>query len=197
MTQIEILIIPISIILGMGVARVLSALIHTFRFRHQVKLHWIPYAWATSILCFNVGYFNVLVGLSQKGLTWDWFYYGTIIYLILLMFISSALILPVESNNEEVDMLADFHQHGRYAMLPIGLLLLTGPITNRILGGTAWLDHSNIVNIILGLVIVIAFLAKQYRLKATLAILQLLLTIYGWLFAWAPPSGGDLLPPTL
>ena len=67
MTEFELLAIPISLVLGLGITKILSGVTNAIRYRHQTKTHWFPVAWAIMILLIQVQFFFVLWDLEQTG----------------------------------------------------------------------------------------------------------------------------------
>ena len=186
MTEFEVLVIPLSLILGLGVTRVLSGFIHAVRSRGQVAMHWVPIVWGLSILMYNVGYFNVLYDLDQSTEAWTWYWYGPVLLQTILLFLSAGLVFPARSDPGVEGMLDDFAQHGRLALIPLGSLLVLAPLTNVLQGGL-WLHIDNALNLLLvGLIVASFDIRRRSAAVATSAFG--LLTAVGWLFLWAQPG---------
>ena len=187
MTEFEVLIIPLSLILGLGVTRILTAFVHAFKYRDSGTVHWIPLLWGGSILIYLIGYFNVLFNLSQSIESWAWIQYGPVLFMSMLMFLSAGLVLPTDHNDQFTEVLEEYDKHGRFALVPLGVLLATANGINVLQGGQ-WFNLANYFNVLLTLVIIAAFITKRYRLKAAMAVVFFVGTILGWMLAWAQPG---------
>ncbi len=188
MSEFEVLTIPLSLILGLGVTRVLGGLIQAIRHREEASLHWIPILWGFSILVFAVGYFNVLYEIDQRDPIWTWYYYGPNLIYSVLIFLGAGLIFPDEIVGRPRDMLDDFYRHGRLALVPIGALLATAPLFNKVVVGLPWTYFGNLLDAVLVLVIIMALVTTQKKFQAASALGFAAISIWGWLFVWSPPG---------
>ena len=189
MSEFEVLVIPLSLILGLGVTRVLAGFIHSIRSRETAAVHWLPILWGISILAYDIGYFNVLYDMDQNQPAWTWRIYGPVLFETILMFLSSGLIFPPEGGSASSDMREDFNRHGRLALIPLGVLLGTASVFNVLLGNdNRWLTPSNINNLVLTAIILYVLLGKSPADRRASAIVFLGLTIVGWLLFWSQPG---------
>ena len=59
-----------AIILGIGIARILSSSVAAFKSRNRAQLTWIPFVWAGCIFIWQVQYWWALVELPRLIEVW-------------------------------------------------------------------------------------------------------------------------------
>ena len=147
-------------------------------------------AWGFFILVYNIHYFNVVYDVNQQVESWTWTVYGLVLFSTVLLFLSAGLIFPRESSADAPGMLGDFQKHGRLALIPLGLLLATSPPINRWLGGPTWISLTNLLNVVLTVLIVVAFVATRNGLRTVATLAFGGISMFGWLFVWSQPGDG-------
>lgn len=60
MVEFQLLSVPIGLILGLGMTRIMTGTITAIRNREHVKIHWLPFIWATSFMILLLAFFCVL-----------------------------------------------------------------------------------------------------------------------------------------
>ena len=187
MSEFEVLVIPLSLILGLGVTSILAGLTDLIRSREQTTLHWVAISWAVSILLYCVGYFNVLYGTSTQSGAWTWIRYGPVLLQTMLMFLAAGLVFPRAAGDQVPNLLADFRKHGRLSLIPLGLLLATASYFNVLTGGV-WLQPANYLNVTATILIATCFVNVRRGTAAISTTLFGVLTIVGWMFVWNQPG---------
>jgi len=188
MTEFEVLLVPLSLILGLGVTEILSGLIRALRSRRKRALHWIPLTWALSILCYNILYFNVLYDQYQLGRQWTWALYGSLLSQSILIFLAAGLVFPKGESPSTRGLLADFEEDGKLALVPLGILLATAPLANRYQHDAPWLGLNNVLNVLLTGMIVVMLFGGRRRLRSAISVAFALTTVLGMLFVWSSPG---------
>lgn len=130
MTEFELLAIPLSLILGLGITNILSDTSDAIRDRERVPLHWLPFAWAFLIFLFQVQYFFVLWDFHEDGMVWTWPNFGPTLLNCILLYLSAGLILPGRRNSDSSSLLADFEKHGRLSLVTLALMLIAAIVLN-------------------------------------------------------------------
>ena len=184
MSQFEIITITLSVVLGLSMSHLLWAAASAVRSRRNMRLHWLPFAWAAGIFFVHVQYWFAAfaIDLIIDGWTWSW--YLQILFLGVLLFASGALILPSESLQRVGELIEDFRQHGRLALIPLaGYFILWIPMSYRIDGAT--FDAGNIANLILTLLVVGGIYAKRSLIQSVMVILFSAVLIWASVFVWA------------
>jgi hypothetical protein len=116
--------VVLSMILGLGVARVLNASSLAFRLRHSVRLDWIPLAWAGCVFLWQLQFWW---GILELQTTVTQMTLGTFLALVLfplLLYVAAALILPMDRRFAEEPMAELFQRDGRWALAVIAAMHL-------------------------------------------------------------------------
>ena len=129
MSEFEVILVPLSVILGLGATTVLSSLVRLFRARRETIIRWVPVVWALVILLYVVGFFHVLYDIDSHQQEWTLVLFASTMVQTALLYFSAALILP--SNLDATsDILSDFQKDGRWALVPLGVLVGVAPLAN-------------------------------------------------------------------
>jgi len=110
-----------SIILGLGLTRLLSNAIVVFKSRSQTRLDWVPILWAGCIFIWQVQYVWAVIELPNQPETWTLLDFTLLLGVSLLLFIAAALILPDSELPENQDLSEYFERDGRWALLALSL----------------------------------------------------------------------------
>ena len=188
MTEFELLAIPISLVLGLGITKMLNALAIVIRNRKQVQFHWIPVAWAAWIFLVCVQFFFYMWDLYEMEVPFTWSVFGPLLWHSILLFLAAGLVLPSPGVNEVSDnLLDDFQKHGRLALIPFAIVTLDAIVQNVFQYGDKWLGEANVLNMIFIVLVLIAFFAKKF-VQAMATISLGILLIYGLAFVWSRPG---------
>ena len=115
---------------------------------------------------------------------WTWSWYLQLLFLGILLFASGALVLPSESQQRSGDLLEDFREHGRLGLLPLTAYhILWIPTSYRI--DRATIEAGNFANLILAVLILIAFASKRVVVQAAAV------ATFGVVVVWASIFGGE------
>lgn len=135
MTIFEFVSVAISIILGLGVTRLLSAGLDLFRHRHTTAVHWIPVVWAALIFWTQIEFWWSLFFVSQSLEVWTHGDFLLTIGFTVALFAAGSLVLPTDWRAESLDLLEFFHREGRWGVAAFGLVfLLAFPVNYRLFG---------------------------------------------------------------
>ena len=121
--------VALSMILGLGVTRLLSAVVAVFRSRHHAQLDWVPLVWTGCIFLWQLQYWWAIIELPGLIKAWTLRSFLMLVSLTLLLFVSAALVLPPSELGEEVSLRTSFERDGRWALVSLstyfGLALVT------------------------------------------------------------------------
>ena len=132
MSELDIVTLTLSLILGLSVAQLLGAVAAAIR-GHRQHLNWIPITWAAAIFLYHVQFWFAIFEIGGITTTWSWDWYAPILLLAVLLFFSGALVLPSRDHEWTQGMEADFEQNGRLALIPaISYVLVWIPVNARI-----------------------------------------------------------------
>ena len=111
--------VALSMILGLGVTRLLSAFVAVFRSRRHSKLDWIPLAWAGCIFLWQLQFWWAIIELPGLIRVWTLGSFLTLVCLTLLLFVSAALVLPSSELAEKDSLAASFDRDGRWSLVSL------------------------------------------------------------------------------
>ena len=191
MTEFELLVIPLSVVLGVGAARMLGGLIHAVRHREQAPLHWLPIAWGAFIFMYIITFFSVLWAINiQNPAGWTWQLFGMQLVSAVLLFLSSGLILASDEIAVELGMLGNFEKHGRLALIPLGVSFAVSIPFNKWLGGPDWISPQNLLNVVLISLTVFVFRSRRHMWRTAGTLAFGAVSVLGWFIFFARPGGG-------
>ena len=129
MTEFELISVPIGLVLGLGITKILASISSLIRDRKHIKLHWMPFVWAVSLILFALVFFfhiwDINLSYQEESISWTWPHYGPVILHIVLMYLGCGLILPSEkTTNQLSDLLVDFEAHGKLALILLAITLM-------------------------------------------------------------------------
>ncbi len=202
MTEFELLAIPLSLILGLGITNILSDVSDAVRDRGRVPLHWLPFAWAFIIFLFSVQYFFVLWDYYEEGMVWTWRIFGPVLLNCVILYTSAGLILPGRRNSDSASLLEDFEKHGRLALKTLGLYLLVAILMNTL--GWLLLDQvhvpagevvfwsllqeANFILLLLIAALCIVLFNRHYRWRVLATVLFAAIQLFGMMIIWSVPG---------
>ena len=189
MSQFEIVTITFSFVLGVSMSNLLSASAAVVRARREVQLHWLPLTWAACILFQHVVFWFSALSINLKIESWSWSWYLSVLLLAMLLFTSGALILPTEATQRAGDLMRDFREHGRLALLPNAVYqLLWIPVTFRL--GATMLSVGTLANALLMGLALVAFRARSIRVQSITVLSFAAVLTWAAVFVW---NSGALL----
>lgn len=188
-TEFELLVIPLSVLLGVGAARMLESLVHAVRYQDKAPLHWLPIAWGAFIFMYIITFFSVLWAVdSQNPSGWTWPLFGMQLVHAVLLFLSAGLILASDARALDLGMLGNFERHGRLALVPLGLLFVVAIPFNKWSRGPDWISAPNLLNVILLALIVWVFRTERVTARAVGTISFGAVSAIGWFIVFARPG---------
>lgn len=122
----------LSMVLGLGVTRLLLGLVTVFRTRATCRLDWLPLAWAGVVFLFMLQYWWTINSLPVEAAQFNFFSFLYFIFMTLFLFLAAALVLPNRPEDEVAGMQAFFDRDGRYALLALATFLACGLTANLI-----------------------------------------------------------------
>jgi len=108
--------IPLSMILGLGVTRLLASMVAMFRSRTRAKLDVIPLAWAACIFIHHLQFWWAIIELPSLITTWTVASFLLLVCLTLLLYVSAALVLPPTELAQGEELASSFQMDGRWAL---------------------------------------------------------------------------------
>ena len=118
-------VVPIGVIIGLGVARLVNSISQYLQHRARVRFSLAHAIWAVLLFLYCVGLWWISWGLRQVDVEiWSYF---TLIYLLVgpsLMYLAIALITPDVPDQGSLDLGGIFDRSGRTFFISLGTFVL-------------------------------------------------------------------------
>lgn len=180
MTSFEFFTVALSLVLGLGLSRLLLGFVHVFRARKRQTPHWVPLVWALSIFLLQVQFWWALYELTSLITTWTLVTYFSLLSIAVNLFVAGALILPGSGETERQTLLDYFNQDGRWAVLAVGIYAFSAIWVNWYLWEVSPVSWMGAFSILYGATAVGAALIQKTALRGSLTVLFLLEIVYGF-----------------
>jgi hypothetical protein len=169
--------VALSIVLGLGITRLLSASVVVFRMRQAVAIDWVPLAWAACIFVWQVQFWWAIIELPQLVGTWTFPEFLFLLALPMLLFLAAALVLPPAELPAGESLGEFFASDGRWALVPLTAYFVVALLADALFWGLPFLSLAAALNVVLA-ALPLAFLAvprRPARVAITLAYVALTL----------------------
>jgi hypothetical protein len=174
--------VTISIILGVGITGMLSSAVALFRARGAVRMDWIPLVWAACIFLWLLQYWWAVIELSGLVRTWTILEFSVLLLLVLLLYVSSALVLPAQASVHGADLAAAFEHDGRWALIFLSAYFAVALVANVYLWQTQVLNYAQALDAILVMLPVLYLRTRARRGQAFVTVLYAALSLVSaWL----------------
>src|SRR4051794_5388175 len=100
MTPFEHLAVLISIVLGLGLAHMLTTLHELIQARARVKIYWLSILWFVLIFISLIEWWWASFAL-RTTLKWNFFYFLFILLSPISMYLAAAFVLPTDSEHDD------------------------------------------------------------------------------------------------
>jgi hypothetical protein len=161
----------LSMILGLSVTRLLLGALTVFRIRRTAAPDWVALVWAVMLFATQLDFWWAVNSLPSIKSTFSFAEFLLLVLLALSLFVSSALLLPSRSEDEQNGLRIYFEQDGRYALLSLSTYLVLGLVVNVTLFQASPLALWGILDLVMIVLPIGAFLAKSRRTYAGIALL--------------------------
>ena len=110
--------VSVSLLLGIGITRLLGSAVGLFRARRSAVFDWMPVAWAAFVFVSQLQLWWSLLELESRDVVWTVGHFLGFVAMTLLLYVAAALVLPPESGSDG-HMLRAFDDEGRWAVVAI------------------------------------------------------------------------------
>jgi len=144
MSLFEYISVAISIILALGVARLLTNMIELLRHRRNVKWHWVPLIWALAILIIQFQFWWQIYAvdglLESLNRNWRNVDYIVMVLYTITLFTAGSLVLPSRVRASEItDLWEHFQTEGKLSLIALVAYVVCGILLNVVvLGMPLW-----------------------------------------------------------
>jgi hypothetical protein len=178
--------VVLSMILGLGVARVLNASALAFRLRHTVRLDWIPLVWAGCVFLWQLQFWWGILELQAMVTQLTLGIFLVLVAFPLLLYAAAALIMPMDRRFAEEPMADLFQRDGRWALLVIAANHLLAIVVDLAFWDVSPLSGQSLCLLILAALAMLCFNSRSRRMRAwTTAAYGILALFTAW---WLSPS---------
>jgi hypothetical protein len=125
--------VGLSMILGLGVTRLLTSAVSVIRSRHHAEVHWMPLVWATSIFVLQLQFWWGVIELAQTVEVWTLEAFLLLLAIPLLLFVAAAMVLPIRELDRGESLLAEFTRDGRWGLACLAAYALLAAIADYVL----------------------------------------------------------------
>jgi hypothetical protein len=156
----------LSMVLGLGVTRLLLALVTIFRIRQRCPPDWLPLLWATFIFVDQLEFWWAINQLPSLRSSFTFVDFVFLVLLTLMLFLSAALLLPSGAEDEQEGLRRYFERDGRFGLLAFTAYSVLGIVANLVFFAAppagAWMW----VAIVLALMAFVVGVSGNRRLQA-------------------------------
>ena len=171
----------LSIIIGLGITQVLTAVGGVIRHRDRVTIDWLPLLWAAVMLVVFVQVWWSSFGLRQFR---DWTFVGFLLVLAqtCTLYLMSAVILPEQIDETRTDLAAHYQRQHRWFFSLLLATLVVSVLKDKIINGH-WPNALNFgFHIFLSAVALSAIFIRQRRYQEFVGIIGAVgIAAYIWL----------------
>ena len=123
MSDFEFVSIILSIVVGLGITRILGSLAGALRHRSTLRSHWVTMVWAVDLLLWQVLYWLGTVNSYRQASVFTIPGFATLLAGAVAFYFAASLILP-----EEIDSETDLARHFASIRRPFYLVLAAVPV---------------------------------------------------------------------
>lgn len=166
----------ISIVIGIGLTEMLGNLHRLIRNRRRVKWDALPVAWSVALLLLVVNYWwSIYLGVSGLGQVRNAAEFGLILLPPILLFLTTASVLPSFDANSKWDMRQHYAEHRNTFIVTFALYQCSTWATAAVVGTLGWNVISFVRAAILGVLLIASLLHRRSLDWAAVAVILAIL----------------------
>ena len=182
MSTFEYLSVALSLILGLGVTHLLLGILRVFGARHRQRIDWIPITWAAGIFLLQIQFWWSTFELVELLETWTQVTFSILLAHVIMLFVAGALILPTSIDQERETLQEHFRQDGRWALPALAIYSAIALLNNRLYFGASFTNISQILIVIYGVMVMVAFFSTKRWLLSAITIAQASISVFVYLY---------------
>jgi hypothetical protein len=117
-----------AMVLGLGVTRLLTALVAIFKTRRRITIDWVPVAWAGALFLTQLQFWWALGDLAAIKSSFPYLHFLGLVTLPLMLFLTAALLLP--SGEEALSLRSYFEEDGKWALVSLSAFFAGALVVN-------------------------------------------------------------------
>jgi hypothetical protein len=173
-----------AIILGLGVARILSSSVAAFKSRNRAKLTWIPFVWAGCIFIWQLQYWWAIIELPNLIEVWTLQSFLLLVGLALLLFVSASLILPSSELGEHDHLNELFEQNGQWGLLSLSMYFMLAMLADWILWDLSIFSKAGAINGTLAVLPILFIVSRSKRVEQVITLVNVPFSLWAaWVFS--------------
>ena len=165
----------LSMILGLGVTRLLTGLVVVLRARREAPLDWLPLVWAANVFVVQLQYWWAVNNLPPDAPDFTFPTFVAFLVLPTALYLASVLLLPGSRSDEAGSLATYFRRSGRWSLVVLAgyfALATVGNWTYFDVPVLSFLTFANLPMILLPLLVAFSS-SRSLRAAVTLAYLPL------------------------
>ena len=170
--------VVLSMILGLGVARLLSSVVEAFRSRNQAQMDWVPFAWAGCIFLWQLQFWWGIIELPGIIKAWTIGSFLTLISLTLLLFVSAGLVLPPSKLEKNESLRDSFERDGRWALVSLSAYFAVALFTDWLLWSVSPVSSWGAFLMVLIILPLVFTWSRSRRVQVVITVLYIPLCIW-------------------
>ncbi|MBL8582475.1 MAG: hypothetical protein JNL61_09640 [Rhizobiaceae bacterium] len=163
----------ISMVLGLGVTRMLLGLIAVFRSRHRAHIDWLPLAWAAIIFLTQMQYWWAVTHIPPEFQGWSFESFVALTGFTGLLFVCGALLLPPAEMPERENLRTFFETEGKWALLFLALFFALSLVVNVFYFRVGLFEPWALLNLIATVLPLVVFFSSSRAVRAAITLAAL------------------------
>ena len=181
MTIFEYVTVAVSIILGLAIARYLSALSDLFLHRNSVRGHWIPLVWSFMTFFTALGFWWQMFSVRELVEVWTYFDFLLTVSMPIFLFLSSSLLMPRDWTQGNIDLYKFHAEHGRWGVAAFSVVFAIAVVHNDRMWGVGIFSMIGLVYFAMFATAFGAFLSRSVRHNTIWTGLFLVIYVVNWI----------------
>jgi hypothetical protein len=169
--------VAISMVLGIGVTRLLSSAVMILRNRRDFKFDFLPVVWATFVFVAQIEFWWSIIELSTTKSVWSLANFLLLLSMPLLLFVAAALVLPSESRQQDLELRIGFERDGRISLLALALYNAIALVADAVWWSTDFMNAQGTMLVALAILPLWLFFVSRRPLQISITGLYGLLLI--------------------
>lgn len=145
MSIFEYISVTVAIVLGLAIARLLTAFGELIIHRDRIKFHWVPLTWAVTLFFLIFVLWWQLFSLGNKPGEWAFLDFLAATVVTLPLYLASMLFLPRHYASPEMNLYDNFVRNGKWGVGAYLLFFVLVVPVNAQLWNTPLMSANNLV----------------------------------------------------
>ena len=174
--------VVLSMILGLGITRLLSALVAMFKSRGHSRLDVMPLLWAACIFLWQLQFWWAIIELPSLVKTWTILDFLVLVSLTLFLFLAAALVVPHTELRPGESLEDSFERDGRWSLVALSAYFAAATVADSLLWRFSLLSVATVELATLAVLPLLCFRSRSPRIQ------QIVVAVYVLLSLWSAAS---------